>query len=94
MMIYYRIPNPIRYSELFPTISRVGEQEFRSVVGERSPDHTLDLAEHLEIEPEAVARRAMARGSRRFPPGAIVMWRLCKKTGLAEGWEVELTPAA
>jgi hypothetical protein len=94
MMNYYRIPNPVRYSELFPTISSVGEPEFRSVVGERSPDHALNLAERLEIEPEAVARRAMAMGSRQFPPGAIVMWRLCKNTGLAEGWQVELTPAA
>jgi len=94
MMTYYRIPNPVRSSELFPTISPVGEQEFRSVVGERSPDHALDLAEHMEIEPEAVARRAMAMESRRFGPGAVVMWRLCKKTGLAHGWELGRPPAA
>jgi len=89
MMTYYRIPSPIHSSELFPTISPIGEKEFRSVVGERLPDHSLDLAKRLEIEPAAVARRAMAMGSRRFPPGAVVMWRLCTKTGLAEGWEVE-----
>ena len=64
------------------------------MVGERLPRFTLDLAKRLEIEPEAVARRAMAMGSRQFPPGAVVMWRLCKQTGLAEGWEVELPPAA
>jgi hypothetical protein len=90
MMTYYRIPNPVRSSELFPTISPIAELEFRSsVVGERLPDHALDLAKRLEVEPEAVARRAMAMESRQFPPGAVVMWRLCKKTGLAEGWEIE-----
>jgi hypothetical protein len=94
MLMYYRIPNPVRSSELFPTIRLVGEPEFRLMVGERSPEHTLDLARRLEMEPEAVARRAMAMGSRRFPPGAVVMWRLCTQTGLAEGWEVELPPAA
>jgi hypothetical protein len=94
MLNYYRIPNPVRFSELFPTISSVGEQEFRSAVGQRSPDHALDLAKRLEVEPAAVARRAMAMESRQFPPGAVVMWRLCKETGLAEGWQIEMTPAA
>jgi hypothetical protein len=94
MMTYYRIPNPARSSEIFPTIRPIGEPEFRSTVGERLPDQTLDLARRLEMEPDAVARRAMAMGSRRFPPGSVVMWRLCKQTGLAEGWEVELPPAA
>ena len=93
-MNYYRIPNPVRFSELFPTISLVGEQEFRSVVGKRLPDHSLDLAKRLEVEPEAVARRAMAMESRQFAPGAVVMWRLCKETGLAEGWQIGMTPAA
>ena len=88
-MTYYRIPNPVRSSEVFPTISPIGEQEFRSVVGERVPDHALDLAIRMEVEPAAVARWAMAMGSRQFAPGAVVVWRLCKKTGLAEGWEVE-----
>jgi hypothetical protein len=94
MLTYYRIPNPAHASEHFPTISLIGEPEFRSMVGARSPEQTLDLAKRLEIEPEAVARRAMAMGSRRFSPGAVVLWRLCKQTGLAEGWEVELPPAA
>jgi len=94
MLTYYRIPSPAHASEHFPTISLIGEPEFRLMVGERSPEHTLDLAIRLEMEPEAVARRAMAMGSRRFRPGAVVMWRLCKQTGLAEGWEVDLPPAA
>jgi hypothetical protein len=87
MILYFRIPNPAA-GDPYSRITPIDESEFRSAAGDRSPDQVVDLAALQQSEPDAIARRALAMETRRLPAGAVVVWRLRKETGLAEGWQV------
>lgn len=85
MLHFYRITVPKQSGPTYATTNRIDQSTFESFVGGKTADYKISVPDVTTGTPIEHAVAALGtEQAKRLPAGAVAVWRIDDKTGLAE----------